>query len=126
MLLHEQTVADQRHRRAARELSGKLDGERVHGDGADHPAPFAVDQHLGAREVSPKAVRVAHGHEPDPGRLLRDEAPPVPGALTGVQQLHLRELAAPGEHRLEAVLGRIRPERREPVERNAAARGREA
>ena len=106
---------------ALRQPSGQLDGERVHGDRSDDAPPFAVDEHLGTREIAPEAVRVADRHEPDPRRLLGHE-PAVARALAFREQLHLGELAAPGEHRLEPVVDGIALERREAVEGNPTVR----
>ena len=63
-----------------------------------------VDQHVRPGEIPPEAVRIADGHEPDPRRPLGDEAAPRVGALTGVEKLHLRQLAVPRKRGLEAVL----------------------
>ena len=52
-----------------------------------------------------------------------DERAAVARALAGREPLHLRQLAAPGEHRLEPVLGRVGAERRQAVERDAAPGG---
>ena len=125
MLLGAQAVAEQRHRCSLRPLLRKGDRERVHRDRADHGAANAVDDDLGPRQVAPEAVRVADRHEPDPGRLRRDEAAPVARALARVEQLHLGELGPPREDRAKPVVCRIAPERREAVEREATAGGRE-
>ena len=126
MRLGAHAVADDDDRRADRQLAVELDRERVHRDRADDPARLAVDADLRAREVAPEAVRVADRHEADPRRRLRDEAAPVARALARLEQLHLREVAVPPQHRLEAVVGGIGAERREAVERDTAARSVEA
>ena len=91
-----------------RQLALELDGEGVHRDGADHAPRLAVDEHLGPGQVAPEAVRVADRHDPDPRRPLGDEAPAVAGALARLEELHLRELAAPARAPARA---RPRPDR---------------
>src|SRR5205823_7203030 len=98
-----------------------LHGEGVHRDGADDRARLAADADLGTGERALESVRVADGHDPDPRRLLRDEAPTVAGALTRLQLLDLSNEALPGEDGLEDVVGRIAVERREPVDRAPAS-----
>src|SRR5436190_18452363 len=120
MRLGKHARPEDRHRRADGLLVVELDGEGVHRDGADRPSWLSGDAHLCARQVAPEAVRVAERHDPDPGRLLGDEAASVAGAFAGLQELHLREVAAPPERRLEPVRGGVLPEWREPVERDAA------
>src|SRR5205085_3215918 len=78
-------------------------------------------EHLRSGHVPLKPVAVANRHEADPGRRLRDEAPAVAGALARLEPLDLREVALPAERGLEAVGRRIVAERREAVERDAAA-----
>ena len=126
MLLERSAGADDGHRSARRQLAVELDGGGVHGHGTDHFARFTADPHRGAGQVAPEPVRIADGQDPDPRLALGDEEPAVAGRLTGPQQLRLGELGHPGEHRLEPVLGRIGPERRQPVERDPAANGVEA
>ena len=126
MALDQQAVADDRDRRPDRQLAVELDGDRVHRDGADRPPRLAVDEHLGAGHVAPEAVRVAHGDDPGPRRPLGDEPPAVAGALSRLEEAHLREPAPPRERRPQPVLGRIGVERRDPVERDPAAGGVEA
>ena len=98
----------------------ELHGEGVHRDGADDRARLAADADLGTGERALESIRVADGHDPDPRRLLRDEAPAVAGALTRLQLLDLSKEALPGEDGLEDVVGRVAVERREPVDRAAA------
>ena len=74
-----------------------------------------------AGEVTPEAVRVADGHDPDPGWPRSDEPPAVTGALPDLEQLDPRDLAPPAEHGLEPVVGRVDAERREAVQRDPAA-----
>src|SRR5207249_10441568 len=101
----------------------QLDRERVHRDRADDPAELTSDTHLRPRQVAPESVRVSDRDDPDPGHLLRDEPPAVAGALARLELPHLGELAVPDQGRLETVVRRIRPERREAVERDTAAGG---
>ena len=122
MVFGEDAVAEERHGRALRQVA-ELDGERVHRDGAEHAPPRPSDQHLGARQTAPEAVRVADRDEPDPRRPLGDEAAAVARALPRRERLRLRDVAHPREHRLEAVRGRIVSEGREPVERDPAPDG---
>jgi hypothetical protein len=121
VLLGQHAVSDQGHGRSRRQLALQLDGERVHGDRADHPPSILSHQHLGAHEVAAKAVRVPDRDDPDPGRSVGDEPSPVASALPGVEPLDQREPAAPRQHRPQPVVGRVGAERREPVERDAAA-----
>src|SRR3954467_4905109 len=93
--------AEDRHRGPDRLLVVELDGEGVHRDRPDHAPRLAGHAHLGAGQVAAKAVRVADGDDPDPRGLLRHEAPPVARALARLQLLDLREVASPGERRLE-------------------------
>ncbi len=113
-------MAEERHRRPDRQLALDLDCEGVHRDRAHDWARLSADAHLGAREVAAEAVRVADRHEADPRRPLHDEAAAVAGALPGLQLLHLREVAAPLQHRLEPVDSRIVHERGEAVEGDPA------
>src|SRR5207249_1804865 len=126
VLLDEKAVPDDRHGRAEGQLTVELDGERVHGDGADGPPALAVDEHGRSGQVAAEAVRVAEGDEPDPGRLPRDEHPAVARRLAGLEPLDVRQLAPPREHRLEAVLRGVGSERRKAVEGDPAAGGVEA
>src|SRR6185295_1010606 len=126
MGLGKDAVAEDRHGCAGRLLALELDRERVHRDHADHAPRLAADAHLRAGQVAAKAVAVADGDDPDPGRPLRDEAAAVAGALTDLEALDLREVAPPRERRLEAVRGGIVTEGRKPIERDAAASGVEA
>src|SRR5581483_10763037 len=126
VLLEQQAVADERHRRSDRQLAVELDGERVHRDRADDAPALTGDEHLGPREVAAEAVAVADRDEPDPRGPVGDEPAPVAGALPRLEPLHAGELASPGEHGLEPVVGRVGPERREAVERDPAASRAEA
>ena len=126
MLLGQHAVADDRHRLARGELPRQLDRERVHGHGPDRPAALAGDQHLGAGQVAAEAVRIPDRDQADPRVLLGGVTPAVAGALARVELLDLGQAAAPAENRLEPVLRGIRPERREAVQRDAAAGGLEA
>ncbi len=81
----------------------ELDREGVHRHGADDLSPGAVDEHLGPREGPAETVGVPDRHEADPGSALGAKAPAVAGALARRQRLRLRDVAPPGEHRLEAV-----------------------
>src|SRR5438105_6198180 len=121
VLLREDALPENRDRRADRLLTLQLDRERVHRDGSDHAPQLAAHPHLGSGQVAAEAVRVADRNDPDPGRLLRDEAAPIARALSRLQLLDLREIATPGERRLEPVRSRVLAERREPVERDPAA-----
>src|SRR6478609_1895258 len=112
--------------RADRLLVLELDGEGVHRDHPDHAPWLAADTHLRAGQVAAEPVRVADGHDPDPGRRFGDEGAAITRALARLEPLDLREVAAPGKRRLEAVRGGVLAERREPVERHAAARRVEA
>src|SRR4051794_2015635 len=118
--LGEDAVPKQHNRRADRELARKPDCERIHRDRPDDRAQLAGDAHLRSREVAREAVAVADGDEPDPGRLVGDEPPPVAGALAGLELFHLREKALPRQHRLEPVVGRVGVAGREPVDRATA------
>src|SRR5436190_12853008 len=126
MVLGEHAMAEDRHRSADRLLLLELDGERVHRDRAYNPPRLPADANLGAGEIATEPVRIADGDDPDPRRPLRDEGAAVAGALAGLEALYLREVAAPRERGLEAVFGRVRTERREPVERDPAPRRVEA
>src|ERR1041384_3380214 len=75
VLLDEEAVADQRHGRSFR-LVAELDGEGIHGDGADHAPPRPRDEHLGPRQSSAEAVSVADPDEPDTRLTLGAQAPP--------------------------------------------------
>src|SRR5438034_1380237 len=126
MIFRHHPVAEQRHRRAGGELAIELDGEGVHRDRADDAARLASDPYFGSGQVAAKAVRVADGDDPDPRRPLGHEAAAVTGALAGGELPNLREQARPLERRLEAVVPRGVAERRETVDRDAAAGGVEA
>ena len=104
----------------------ELDRERVHRDRPDDATALALDEHLRPGHVPPEPVRVPDGHDADPRRPIGDEAAPVAGALARLELLHEREVRLPAQRRLEAVVGRIGAERRDPVERDAAADGVEA
>ena len=82
VLLGEHAVADDRHRRADRELAVELDGEGVHRDRPGDAAALAGDTHLRAGQVAAEAVRVADRDDADPrgGRHVRAA---VAGALPG-------------------------------------------
>jgi hypothetical protein len=121
--LRAHAVADQGHLGACGQLTVELNGEGIHRDCADHPAELAVDAHLGPGQVAPETVRVADGNEADPRRSLGDEAAPVAGALARLQELDLREVALPPKHGLEIVVGGIRHEWRQTVDRDPAACG---
>ena len=110
-------------RRADWQLAVELDRERIHRNGADDPARLARHADLRPGEVTAEAVRVAHRHDPDPGRSLRDEATSIAGALSRLEQLDLRKARVPRQDRLQAVIGRIGVERRQAVEGDTAARG---
>ena len=101
MLFGEDAVAEQHDGRRNRQLAVELDRERVHRDGADRATPLARDANGRPRQIAAKAVRVAHGHEADPGVAFGDEPATVASALACVQELHLREMALPRERRLE-------------------------
>src|SRR5262245_40443632 len=75
VLLDPHTVAYERHRRPDRQLARQRYRERVHRDRPDHRPPLASHEHLGPRQIPPKAVCVADGHDADPRRLGRTEAP---------------------------------------------------
>src|SRR5207253_2383032 len=100
----EHALPDQDHGRPDREPAVELDGERVHRDGPDRRPELACDADLRAGQVAAEAVCVADGDDPDPGRLLRDVAAAVTRALAGLEEPDGRELAAPRENRLQAVL----------------------
>ena len=97
--------------------------DRVHRDRPDDRAALAVDEHLGPAEVAPETIGVADREDSDPGVGGGDEAASVARRLARPQQLRLCDLGPPREHRLEAVGRRILAERRQPVERDPAARG---
>ena len=82
---------------------------------------LTLDDHVRAGHVPPEAVRVADGNDPDPGVLSSYEPAAVPSALTRREPLDLREARRPAQDRLEPILRRIHPERRQPVERDPAA-----
>src|SRR6266496_4869193 len=126
VLLGEDALPEDRDRRADRLLTLQLDRERVHRDRPHHTPRHAAHPYLRSGQVAAETVRVADRNDPDPGRLLGDEAPPVARALSRLQLLDLREITTPGERRLEPVRGRVLAERREPVERDPAARRVEA
>ena len=126
VILGEDAVAQDRHRRPDRLLVLELDRERVHRDGADDAAQLPAHTNLGAGQVAPEAVRVADGNDPDPGRPVGHERAAVTGARPRFEPLHLGEVAPPRERRLEAVGARVLAERREPVQRDPAAGGVEA
>src|SRR4051794_37136840 len=121
MRLGHDAVPEDRDRGADRLLALELDGESIHRDDAGDAPRLAADANLGAGQVAPEAVRVADGDDPDPRRPLGDERAPVARALTSLQLLDLREVAPPGERRLEPVRDRVLAEGRESVERDPAA-----
>src|SRR5215211_6975877 len=126
VLLEQQAVANERNARPDGKLVGELDRHRVHRHRSDDPLPPTVDQNLRPGQVPPEAVRVTDRDDPDPRLALGDEAAPVTGRLPRPQELDLGEVAAPREHRLEAVVLGIAAKRREAVERDAGADGVEA
>src|SRR5664279_1282023 len=126
VLLREHAVPEQHDGCPYGEVAVELDGERVHGHGPDDAARLAGDAHGGPDQVAPKAVGVADRHDPDPRLPLGGEAPTVACALADTEQASRCDVTRPAEDRLEAVLGRIRSERREAVERDAATSGIEA
>ena len=77
-------------------------------------------------QVAPEAVGVADRDDPDPRRPLGDPAAAVAGRLARLHLTHLRQLRLPTKRRLEPVLRGIGAERRDPVERDPAARRVEA
>src|SRR5438876_8626082 len=113
LVLGQHALAEDRHRGADRLLVLELDGKGVHRDGPDHAPRLPADANLGAGQVATKAVRVAHGNDPDPGRPLRLETTAVARARPRLEALHLREVATPRERGLEPVRRRVLPERRE-------------
>src|SRR6185295_11642311 len=113
MRLGENALTDDDDRRADGQLAVELDRERIHRNGADDPARLARHADLRPGEVTAEAVRVAHRHDSDPGRSLRDEATSVAGALSRLEKLDLRKARVPRQDRLQAVLGRIGVERRQ-------------
>ena len=121
MILSEHALAEDRHGGADRLLLLELDREGVHRDRADHLARLAADADLGAGQVTPEPVCITHGNDPDPGRLLGDKGAPVAGAFARLELLHLREVAPPGERRLEPVGSGVLAERRQAVEGDPAA-----
>ena len=123
MVLDENPVADKGHRRAHRQLAVELDCERVHRDDSDDAARLPGDAYLGPGHVSPEAVRVPDRDDPDPSRLLRDEAATVAGAISGCKPAYLREVAVPAQHGLQSVGAGVFAERGEPVDSDPAAGG---
>ncbi len=89
-------------------------------------AKESIENHFGPGHIATEAVRVADGHEPNPGRLGRCEVTPVAGALTGPKLLHLGQATLPAQYGLQIVVGRILAERRKAVESDTAASGIEA
>ena len=87
---------------------------------------LAADEHLGAGQVAAEAVRVADRDDADPRRPLGDEAPAVARRSPGASRFTCASSARQRERRLEPVLGRVGAERRDAVERDAAAGGVEA
>ena len=122
MRFGEHSLPDQNDGRADGKLAIEFDRERVHRDGADDAPQLSTDTHFGAGQIAAEPVRVPERHEADPRGLLRDEAAPVTGALAGLQQLHLREVAVPGEHGLEPIRRGVGAEGRQSVDRDPAAR----
>jgi len=123
MRLGENALTDDDDRRADGQLAVELDRKRIHRNGADDTARLACHADLRPGEITTEAVRVAHRHDPDPGRSLRDEVPSVAGALSRLEQLDLCKARVPRQDRLQAVIGRIGVERRQAVEGDTAARG---
>ena len=121
MILDEHAVPDERDRRSDRQLAVELDRQGIHGDDADDAARLAADAHLGAGQVAPETVGIAHGDDSDPTRLLRDERAAVARALSRREAANLREVAVPAQRRLEPVHRRRLAEGRQPVERDPAA-----
>jgi hypothetical protein len=119
-------VAEQDDGRPLGELPVELDRERVHRDGADNAPRLACDAHLRPREVATEPVRVADRNDPDPRVAVGDPAAAVPGRIARPEELAEAELARPRQDGLEPVLDRIRAERRQAVERDAAPCGVEA
>src|SRR5689334_7491676 len=119
--LGEHALPEQDDRRAHRELAVEAHREGVHRDRPDNGADLTGYADLRPGQVTREAVAIADGNDPDPGRLVGDEAAAVAGALPGLQLLDLREEAVPRQHRLEPVVDGIRVERRQPVDRAAAA-----
>src|SRR3954469_11855055 len=103
VLLGEHAVAEDGHGRAHRLLAVDLDRERVHRDGADDAGRLPPDAHLRAGEGTGETIRIADRDDSDPRRLLRDEATAVAGALTSLEPLHLRQVAAPRKYGLEPI-----------------------
>src|SRR6266545_5793989 len=89
MRLCQDAVAEQNNRRPDGKLSIELNGERVHGDGADDAAQFSTDSDLRAGQIATEAVRVANWDDPDPGGLVREKTAAVARALSLLQELHL-------------------------------------
>src|SRR4051812_11797798 len=119
----EDAVPEQHDRRADRQPTVEPHRERVHRDRPDDGADLTAYADLRPRQVTREAVAVAHRNDPDPRRLVGDEAAAVAGALPGLELLDLREEAVPREHRLEPVVAGGAVERRQPVDRAAAADG---
>src|SRR5688572_3840265 len=64
--LRPDAVAEQRHRRADRQLAVELDRESVHRDRPDDASELAGDTNLGPGQVAPEAVGVADRDDADP------------------------------------------------------------
>ena len=110
MVLDQDPVADERHRRPGWKPLVELDRERVHRDRSHHATSLALDEHLRTRQVPPEAVGIADRDDSDPRGLLGDEEAPVARALTPGELLHEREIRLPAKSRLQAVGCGIRPE----------------
>src|SRR5438034_11648276 len=109
MILREDAAAQEDDRSADRKLAVELDGEGVHRDGADDAARLSRDADGRTGERALEAVRVAHGHEPDPRFALGNEAAAVARALPGRETPHHRPGARPAETRDRPARGSAQP-----------------
>ena len=85
-------------------------------------ARCTVDEHFCAGEVAPEPIAVPDRDDADPRVPLGDEAAAVAGRLTGVEELHLRNLAPPRQHRREPIVLGLGAEGRQSVDGDPAAR----
>ena len=84
-------------------------------------ATLAVDENLGARHVATEAVGVPDRHDPDPRRPVGDEPPPVAGALPGSSRLASARYDSQRSAGSSPSARWIGAERRDAVQRDAAA-----
>ena len=120
MLLDQHSVPHECHGRARLDRPVEHHCERVHGDRPDHTTSNTVDEYVRSGHVAAEPVGVPDRDQADPGRAIGDVATAVPRALTRLELLGQRDVRLPAQGRLEAVVRRIRSERRDAVERDPA------